>query len=279
MTASAEIRSFQPFFLDTTTGARFCLFHPAAGPVRGAVLYIHPFAEEMNKARRMAAIQSRMLAARGYAVVQLDLHGCGDSDGDFREATWESWKRDIDRAEAWLRERVDAPVWLWGLRLGALLALDHARPGFERYAGFLLWQPAVSGESHLTQFLRMRVATEAMSGGDRTTTHELRAALKQGTTVEIAGYDLAPRLAADIDAMKLQALAPDGAPVYWLEVAPEASAVLAPPSQRVVQAWAERGVDVTARIVTGPPFWSAVEIVDAPELFTATLDMLAGVPA
>ena len=41
-------------------GQRFCIYHPPAlvsvnEPVRGLVLYVHPFAEEMNKSRRMAA--------------------------------------------------------------------------------------------------------------------------------------------------------------------------------------------------------------------------------
>jgi alpha/beta superfamily hydrolase len=40
----------------------------------------------MNKARRMAALQARALAALGYGVLLLDLHGCGDSSGDFGDS-------------------------------------------------------------------------------------------------------------------------------------------------------------------------------------------------
>ena len=54
----------EPFFLPTTDGQRLCIHHSPAGPARGAVLYLHPWAEEMNKARRVAALQSRALAAR-----------------------------------------------------------------------------------------------------------------------------------------------------------------------------------------------------------------------
>lgn len=45
---------------------------------RGSIVYIHPFAEEMNKSRRMAALQARALTLAGFAVLQLDLIGCGD---------------------------------------------------------------------------------------------------------------------------------------------------------------------------------------------------------
>ena len=67
-------------------------------------MYAHPFCEEMNKARRMAALQSRRLAALGYSVLQIDLFGCGDSSGDFADAR-EIWKRP-QIALDWLRPKV-----------------------------------------------------------------------------------------------------------------------------------------------------------------------------
>ncbi len=119
------------FFLRVAHGQRFCLYHaPAASTthkVKSALIYLHPFAEEMNKSRRVAAMQARLLAQHGYAVLQIDLHGCGDSSGDFGDATWQSWVQDVLEAHAWLRERCDAPLWLWGLRAGCLLATDAAK--------------------------------------------------------------------------------------------------------------------------------------------------------
>ena len=44
---------------------------PVTATPRGAVVYVHPFAEELNKSRRMAALQARAMAAAGYAVVSL----------------------------------------------------------------------------------------------------------------------------------------------------------------------------------------------------------------
>ena len=65
----------QPMFLAQGAAARFALYHAPQQPCRGALLYLHPFAEEMNKARRMAALQARRLAAEGWGVLQLDFHG------------------------------------------------------------------------------------------------------------------------------------------------------------------------------------------------------------
>ena len=90
---------------------------------RGALLYLPPFAEEANRSRRMAVLQARRLAARGWPVLLLDPFGTGDSAGAFHEARWELWLADAAQAAAWLATRwPGGSVTLWGLRLGALLA-------------------------------------------------------------------------------------------------------------------------------------------------------------
>src|SRR5262245_14663244 len=118
------------FFLPVEPGSRFCIYHePATGADSGrGIVYVHPFGEEMNKARRMVALQCRRLAAAGFGVLQIDLLGCGDSSGDFGEASWELWRRDVEAAVGWLRQRLKGRwVTLWGLRLGATLAADVAK--------------------------------------------------------------------------------------------------------------------------------------------------------
>ena len=271
MSAGAHGGAFEPFFLPAARGERFCIFHPAAGALRGGIVYLHPFVEEMNKSRRMAALQSRMLAARGFAVLQIDLFGCGDSSGDFGDASWELWRDDVALGVKWLRERAGGRVTLWGLRLGALLALDAARDCDPAPAGFLLWQPVLSGEQMLTQFLRLRVASEMIAQGAATTgTQDLRRALHAGSRIEIAGYDLAPALAQAMDGLKLADLAPPGVPVHWLEIVAEAGRTLPPAVQRVADVWASAGVPFEVRCVQGEPFWNTLEIAECPALLAAT---------
>ena len=75
------------FFLPTRHGHCFCLFHePQGNTRRGSILYLHPFAEELNTSRRIVAHQARNLARLGYGVLQIDLLGCGDSAGNFEDA-------------------------------------------------------------------------------------------------------------------------------------------------------------------------------------------------
>jgi exosortase A-associated hydrolase 2 len=268
-----------PFFLDSEPGQRFCLYHPPLGACRGAVLYVQPFAEEMNKARRMAALQARALAALGYGVLLLDLHGCGDSSGDFGDARWELWQRDVARGCDWLSEQTKRPVSLWGLRLGALLALAHARaaaPGaLERV---VLWQPVPSGALYLTQFLRLRVAGEMLGEGKEKSggTDALRTALRAGEVLEIAGYDLAPELAHALEALDATALPVTGCPLHWLEIVAAAERPLPPAAARVTRAWEQAGADVRVQLVPGQAFWATQEIAECQPLVEATCAIFRG---
>jgi exosortase A-associated hydrolase 2 len=276
MTPVRAETSAEPFFLKSGTGQRFCLFHRPAGSCRGAVLYVHPFAEELNRSRRMAALQARTLAAQGYGVLQIDLYGCGDSSGDFGDARWELWKQDLAAGAAWLCQQLDQPVTLWGLRLGATLALDYARSAAHPIAAMILWQPVLNGAVYLTQFLRLRMASALLAdaASAQTGTGALREALRAGETLEIGGYDLAPALAAALDALDpVEALAP-ACPVYWLEAVNAPGQALPPAAARVSAEWQRHGVDLDLRPVHCPPFWTTSEITVCQGWLDATMAAL-----
>ncbi len=268
------------FYLPVADGPhpqRFCLYHPAAGAeAKGALIYLHPFAEEMNKARRMAALQSRLLAAQGYAVLQIDLHGCGDSSGDFGDATCQGWLQDVLAAHAWLRQHCRAPLWLWGLRSGCLLAVAAARQ-LDEAANFLFWQPVGSGRQFLQQFLRLKVAGDMMSGDSKGAMAALKAALAAGDAVEVAGYTLSAALAQGLEAADLAPPAQAGR-LVWFELSMRPDATLAPASLKWLGQWQAAAHATTTQVVQGPAFWQTVEIEEAPALLEATLAALAANP-
>lgn len=282
----------EAFFLPADAGntarqdQRFCLFHPAQGAQpRGLVLYIHPLAEEMNKARRMAALQSRALAQAGYAVLQIDLLGCGDSSGDFGDASWQSWVSDVVQGCHWLRNRAyriksgmtencdlnPLPIWLWGLRAGCLLAVDAARQLGEP-CNFLFWQPPAAGKPLLQQFLRLKVAADLMGGQAKSVMQALRQQLTSGSPVAIAGYLLAPALASGLEQATLAppARQTQAQRVEWFELSTRQDTSLSPISTQTIAQWQHAGFQVASHIVPGPAFWQTTEIEDAPALLAAT---------
>lgn len=280
----------QPYFASTDPGqddpfgpggradrARWCVWHAASGTLRGVVLHVHAFAEEMNKSRRMAGLQARSLAQAGFGVLQLDLLGCGDSAGDFGDATWARWIADV----AWGTQHVirrataahgtsaaDVPLWLWGHRLGALLAVEAADAA-TRVAGkaphLLFWQPLVSGKTALQSFLRLKAAAEMLDGGSKGVTEMLKRELAEGRPVEVAGYRLHPELASGMSAASLAPPAEPGRAV-WLEVAPDPAVGLSPAVRLALDRWQSAGWQVETACVGGPPFWQTTEIEDAPAL-------------
>jgi len=268
----------EAFFLLADTGRRFCLYYPPQVPEeKGAVLYIHPFAEEMNKSRRMAALQSCALAAAGYGVLQIDLNGCGDSSGDFGDASWDSWVEDVVNACDWLRERSSAPLWLWGLRAGCLLAVNAA-VNLKNRPNFLFWQPALAGKPLLQQFLRLKLAAELIENEDKQGAKALRQQLARGESIELAGYRLSPQMTRGLEEADLQIL-PHAGRIEWLEISPHAEPTLAPASIKRLEQWQAAGVPVSGQVVSGPSFWQTSEIEEVPALIQVTLDVLVRPPA
>jgi uncharacterized protein len=272
MTLSAS--QLQAFFMDGARGQRFCLLHtpPAGQTALGHVVYIHPFAEEMNASRRMAALQARALARAGFAVLQIDLMGCGDSSGHFEEATWDIWLDDVAHARRWMREHWPGVAWLWGLRAGCLLAAQACRldGGPSR---LLLWQPVMSGKQHLNQFLRLQMAGDIARGEPNRGTSRLMHLLEQGQTVEIAGYCVSATLAQGMAQADLSGL-PAGTHVVSLELGHPDTESLSPALATQLQRWQDAGCSALAHAIEGAAFWQMQECPDSPAWEAASLQAL-----
>ncbi|WP_343051237.1 hydrolase 2, exosortase A system-associated [Pseudaquabacterium terrae] len=266
----------------------FALHHPPAPDTpdapaapRGAVLYLHPFAEEMNKVRRMAALQARALAAAGYAVLQLDLRGCGDSGAEFEDASWAGWLDDALFAARWLQQRYPAaPLWLWGARAGCLLAAELAGRIDGPAPNLLCWAPVTSGRPHLQQFLRIKLAGALLDGGGAAAAGglaDMKRTLDDGGMVDVAGYRLPAALARGLDNAKLTVPARPGR-IAWLDVSSRAEPSLAPAAERWLAECRTAGHQVASEIVAGPAFWQTLEIEEAPALIDATVALLERAP-
>lgn len=278
-------RYSEAFFLPVDkgrSGQRFYLFHPAQNEApRGSVLYVHPFAEEMNKSRRMAALQARALARAGYAVLQMDLLGCGDSSGHFGDATWGDWVTDVGYGCQWLRDRSDAPLWMWGLRAGCLLAAEAAQR-LVSPCHFLFWSPIAAGKTQWQQFLRLKVAGDMLGGNAKGVSEGLRQQLAAGTSIEVAGYLVSPGLAHGLEQAVLappHAVPLDGPPrLEWFELSTREDATLSPVALKTATQWEQAGFAVRSHVVNGPSFWQTTEIEDAPTLISATLAAVRHLP-
>ena len=247
--------------------------------LHGQVLYIHPFAEEMNKARRMAALQARSLAQAGFNVLQMDLLGCGDSIGDFGDASWQSWVDDVllacryleDRAHTQSMQTPPVPLWLWGLRAGCLLATEAAaQSGIG--CNFLFWQAPSSGQPVLNQFMRLKLAAGLQGAQTKGLMEGMRQQLSQEESVEIAGYRLSPGLARGLMQARLDppVVRAAGQRLEWFELSTLENALPSVAASKHFTEWQQAGFDARQHTAHGPAFWQSAEVEEAPALISAT---------
>ncbi len=266
----------EAFFLPGHAGDLFSLYRPArdGDGMRRALLIVPPFAEELNKSRRMLTLLAERLAEEGVGVLITDLYGTGDSEGDFGDADWEIWLEDLQVAADWLLHRGCGELSMLGLRLGALLLGDFlARPQRPRRA--ILWQPATRGQAALTHFLRLRLAASMLDDRrEKETTARLRDDLDRGRSLEVAGYTLSPGLANAIDAADI--LAADWTSVTrmdWIEITNRNADSLSPAAATTIDTLIKRGVNISGSVIRGEPFWTTPEIATVPALIDATVDL------
>lgn len=268
----------EPVYLEGSKGRLFAMYsNPRATRDTGEdLIYLPPFAEEMNRSRALISRLARSLAECGIGVLVLDLFGTGDSEGEFADARWSIWLNDIDIAAEWIRRRGRRLRGLWGLRLGGLLAAQHMAMNPERVRYALLWQPVLDGKTFMTQFLRLRVAAAMGTPGVRESVSGLRARLAFGEALEIAGYMIHPELVATLDSVRIDAyrFAKD-ARLDWIDVQEEENAVASHSrGKQLIDTWRGEGVTASISNVTGAPFWLIEEPVPAPALFNATRGLL-----
>lgn len=221
------------------------------GPHRADILYIHPFCHELYNSRAITAMCFRRLAETGVGVLAVDLPGCGDSEGEFEDASWNSWKSSLQTSLNWLHRNSGRPISLCGMRLGGVLALEISGDCPAPPERIVLLQPVISGEQMMTQYLRARVAFSGMRGQPdrRETTAVLRQRLAEGESLEVAGYVLTPHLVAAIDRVDLRIFRPGPAvPIDWLITQPSTEA-------DIIETWRSSGVRVNLHSVAVKPYW------------------------
>lgn len=251
-------------------------YRPPAPPIGGVVL-APPFAEEMNRCRRQVAEAAQAFAEAGFLVLAIDLFGTGDSAGDFLDASWEDWTSDLEAAWAWMESKVDGPVVVWGVRAGALLALDWLRK-YGRSAPLLFWQPVAEGRTALNGFLRIQTGARVVAGsGSGDGPADARTALERGESVRVGGYGLTNRITDGLGSASCLPAPAAAGPIALFEVGPNALDGVSVALTRVVEAWRAAAHEVRAATCAGPRFWMTQEIEVVPELTARSRDFLLSV--
>lgn len=250
-------------------------FSPAESP-KAQIVFLPPFGEEMNRCRSLVATQARSFARAGFSCTLIDFYGTGDSQGQLCDASLAVWKDNVQQAVDALQRESTAPLILWGMRLGGLLALEYAGAASPRPSDIILWQPVNSAPVYVTQVLRQRVASLMVRDLPPETTKDIRQRLLDGENVEVAGYTLGGALVRDIEAIDVSQMSSlCTGTIYWLEHVSEAGKEIGVASRKAVDQLIQRGNSVEVRTFCDPPIWQIHERDFAPQLLATTDGLLS----
>ena len=265
-----------PRFMGNAGERYFTLQFNCAGTPRAHIVFIPPFAEEMNRCRSLVAMQARAFAEAGFACTLIDFYGTGDSEGHLSDATLSTWLHNIEQTVETLREDADVPFILWGLRLGGLIAMQYAATSNIAVQNIILWQPVTNARLYVTQVLRQRVATLMVRDLPAETTKQIRQRLEEGECVEVAGYSIGGSLIADIEVLELANMGVLGSGrIHWLEHVTEEGKAIGLATEKAVEQLREQGNQVSVHTFNDPPIWLIHERDFAPQLLAATSRLLS----
>ncbi|MFT4517653.1 MAG: exosortase A-associated hydrolase 2 [Halioglobus sp.] len=273
--SAQSIKTTPQFMGDDSSGRFFTVTFSCMEKPKARIVFIPPFGEEMNRCRSLVAQQARSFATQGYACTLLDFLGTGDSQGELCDATLANWRENIRFTLEKIALEEDVPLILWGLRMGALIALDYAAKFRPAVRDIILWQPVTNGKMFVTQVLRQRVASLMVRELPAETTKEIRQKLEEGEKVEVAGYTLGGPLMGDFERIDLAQLTDlCSGSIHWLEHVIEPGKEPGIPAQKAIVQLREQGNTVVLKTFSDPQIWQIHERDFAPQLLALSDGLL-----
>ena len=235
-----------------------------------AVIFVPPFAEEMNRSRRMYVLCARLLASMGLEAVCFDYAGTGDSEGEwgsFSIADWQTNLRDVYQS---VRQAGISDISLIGVRFGALLIAQTLIVNDLNINKCILWDPIESGEAFMRQLIRIKIAAAMAEESRKISTQDVLADLERQGYVEIGGYHLADSMIKAMNELTLSKTIDtliNATDLHWMALSRlnKGSASTIPAC--VPEELAE---NLTVHSIKDTKFWMQQEVTISPLLLQAT---------
>ena len=167
-----------------------------------AVIFVPPFAEEMNRSKRMYVLCARLLADAGIHSLCFDFIGTGDSSGEWGDFNYSDWKNNLIDVYR-LAKKFAPKISLVTLRDSALISLNLIKQADIQIDKCVLWDPIDSGEVLIRQLVRMKIASAMAGDLKKITTKEVLESVEQSGFLEVGGYHVSSELINQIKAEKI----------------------------------------------------------------------------
>ena len=186
------IRQEHKFFESEEQQLFGAIYHPQCENKQSIGFVIcSPFAEEIKSSKRMMVDLAKQMAETGYTVFLFDYFACGDSDGDFKDATLSIWIKNTWDAIKYLKQHTDVKsIGLIGLRLGCFIALSVINE-CEDITKSILIEPVFDPETYFKRSLRQKLMKELITDGQtKSRRNDLIDQLNNNKSIDFDGYEI-----------------------------------------------------------------------------------------
>lgn len=180
------------FYCESEGASLFAWLHtPRKSKATHGIVICPPVGHEYVHAHRTLRHLANRLAVLGFAVLRIDYHGIGDSEGtDLDPQRLTTWQANVRDASVWLRQHAGCEcISLVGLRLGATIAALCAEQ--EPVEQLILWEPIVKGRRHVRELTALSQTAKFPPKSDTSWIEAVGFVCTEETAHELTELDLA----------------------------------------------------------------------------------------
>jgi alpha/beta superfamily hydrolase len=195
----------------------YVVIHRPPVEPRACVLLCGSIGAERERGYRTLVELCRALGDAGVLCARFDYRGLGESAAGFAGRTMTDWMEDVRACATLVRsEGTDLPLFLWGLRTGAILASECFREGVGD--ALIACAPAETGQALLLDMLRRKMMADMVAGHPTlpSTREEIVAHLEQGGRCNVDGYEWTGALWRDAGCHRCVEPPPDSLRAWWV---------------------------------------------------------------
>ncbi len=195
-----------PLHFDAGPRRLFGFFHPRPDRMaaRRGVLLCNPFGRESIRAHRVYRVLAERLVRSGCDVMRFDYSCSGDSAGEEIDADLRDWQDDVRAAHDELQRRAGVREVTWfGMRLGALIALQAAREAAQGPDRLVLWDPVIDGRDYLDLLRARHLERDSSRPGPAPQESDVFRRLPDFYMDEAIGFPLSRKLCDQLRAARL----------------------------------------------------------------------------
>jgi exosortase A-associated hydrolase 2 len=240
------------------------IYYPDNKKYNAGILFCEPIFEEKLWAQRVLINLARHLASKNFLVCRFDYSGNGDSGGQFKDNTLDTYRQDMSEAINYLNSRHTLKnIFLIGFRFGAFVQLSSLNSGID-IKGMVLLEPVLNASEYIMDCLRSNLTSQmVLYKKVKYSREQLLESLAGGEIIDIDGYELTPEFYNSIVKENIFSLIQKmNFPVFIARIVRNSTVPIKPQLKEFHEKLLENKSDITFKSIETEPFWVESRRID-----------------